>query len=258
MKKAKFINYTHYTRAEDLKRLSFILESLSKHTKPGGKVLDIGCGNGNISFQLAKYGYQVTGIDISTEAIEEAKRNYKLPNLTFKTVKAEDLATFNDTRFDALVCSEVIEHLNHPEDLTQLFKNYLNPGGAVIVTVPNGFGPREVLITKRMQNLIRKKGFTFKVVLGLKKMMGYKGETIQSSAEDLTHVQFFSKKSLKNLAESSGFEIEDVRAANFVENVFPFSLFARYSLVLQKLDCWIADRLPVTFSSGFLTVWKPR
>ena len=72
----KFFNYTQYTRAEDIKRLRFIQQSLETHLKPGGKVLDIGCGNGNISYQLAKSGFAVTGMDISEDAIAEAKRNY--------------------------------------------------------------------------------------------------------------------------------------------------------------------------------------
>jgi 2-polyprenyl-3-methyl-5-hydroxy-6-metoxy-1,4-benzoquinol methylase len=171
-------------------------------------------------------------------------------------VRAEDIGTFRDTKFDALICSEVIEHLSEPKVLTQVFSKYLNPAGIVVVTVPNGFGPREVLITKKYQRMNQKQGFLFRLTLGFKKILGYQGQTIQSSAGDLTHIQFFSKKSLKELAAKSGFEIKKLGAANFLENVFPFSLIARYSVALQWFDCWIADLLPVGFSSGFLSVWK--
>lgn len=252
----KFTNYTQYTRAEDIKRLRFIQQSLENNIKPGGKVLDIGCGNGNISYQLAKSGFTVTGMDISEDAIAEAKRNYQLPNLEFIAVRAEDIGTFRDTKFDALICSEVIEHLSEPEKLTMVFSKYLNPGGIVAVTVPNGFGPREVLITKPFQRMIRNQGFAYKMVLGFKRMLGYQGQTIQSSAGDLTHIQFFSKKSLRSLANKSGFDIIRLRAANFLENVFPFSLIARFSVMIQRFDCWVADLLPVRCSSGFLSVWK--
>jgi 2-polyprenyl-3-methyl-5-hydroxy-6-metoxy-1,4-benzoquinol methylase len=251
----KFFNYTQYTRAEDIKRLRFIQQSLETHLKPGGKVLDIGCGNGNISYQLAKSGFAVTGMDISEDAIAEAKRNYQLPNLEFIAVRAENIGTFRDMKFDALICSEVIEHLSEPEKLTMLFSKYLNPGGIVAVTVPNGFGPRELLITKPFQRMIRRQGLTYKLILGFKRMLGYKGQTIQSSAGDLTHIQFFSGKTLRSLAGKSGFKIVRLKAANFLENVFPFSLIARFSVKVQWLDCWLADRLPVRFSSGFLSVW---
>ncbi|MBM3435591.1 MAG: methyltransferase domain-containing protein [Bacteroidetes bacterium] len=252
----KFTNYTQYTRAEDIKRLKFIQQSLEHNIKPGGMVLDIGCGNGNISYQLAKSGFMVTGMDISENAIAEAKRSYQLPNLEFLAVRAEDIGTFRDTKFDALICSEVIEHLTEPEKLTLLFSKYLNPGGIVAVTVPNGFGPREVIITKPFQRMIRKQGFAFKMVLGFKRLLGYQGQTIQSSAGDLTHIQFFSQKSLKSLAQKSGFEMAKLKAANFLENVFPFSIIARFSVKIQWFDCWLADRLPVCCSSGFLSVWK--
>src|SRR5437867_902445 len=41
--------------------------------KPGARVLDVPCGNGRLSFELAQRGYQVTGVDISEEFIEEAR-----------------------------------------------------------------------------------------------------------------------------------------------------------------------------------------
>jgi len=153
--------------------LKFIQQSLERHIKPGGKILGIGCGNGNISYQLAKNGFAVTGMDIGKDAIAEAKRTYQMSNLEFIAVRAEDIATFRDTKFDALICSEVIEHLTAPEKLTLLFSKYLKPGGVVAVTVPNDFGPREVLITKPFQRMNRGQGVMYKIVLGFKRFLGY-------------------------------------------------------------------------------------
>jgi bifunctional DNase/RNase len=87
-------------------------------------------------------------------------------------------------------------------------------------------------------------------------MMGYTRSTVQSSAEDLSHIQFFTLKSLAKLAASTNFKIETVAASNFIEQVFPFSLLFRKSKSLQKWDCRVADALPLSFTSGFMSFWK--
>ena len=88
--------------------------------------------------------------------------------------------------------------------------------------------------------------------------MGYRGTTVQSSADDLSHVQFFSADSLKRLAAKNDFEIIEMGKTNFIEQVFPYSLITRRSVTLQRLDCALADRLPAAFASGFMTVWKKK
>jgi hypothetical protein len=85
-------------------------------------------------------------------------------------------------------------------------------------------------------------------------MLGYKGTTIQSNAVSLEHIQFFSLTNLYDLAKNAGFQIVEIQAANFIEAVFPISLLTKPFKPLQKLDCYIADKLPIAWSSGFYTV----
>jgi hypothetical protein len=85
-------------------------------------------------------------------------------------------------------------------------------------------------------------------------MLGYRGTTIQSNASSLEHIQFFSLTSLRNLAQNAGFQLIEIRPANFIEAIFPLSLITKVIKPLQKLDCRFADVLPVTWSSGFYTV----
>lgn len=243
--------YTSYTDQEDKKRLDFIVNTLRKHCPPGGKVLDVGCGNGNISLAVGSLGYQVTGLDISEESVDSASKRNTLQNVQFVCGDAESLADLAE--YDAVICSEVLEHLDHPELLVRQLSTSLETGKLLIITVPNGYGPRELLVT-RMVIALEKKG-AGKLVALVKKMLGYKGYTVQSSNPDLTHVQFFTRESLSSLISRFRYRNIEFRNGNFIEKVFPVSIIARRSEWLQKIDCRIADYLPSFMSSGFYTAW---
>jgi len=244
----------NYTRAEDHKRLAFIEKFINKNNASGMKVLDVGCGNGNISRFIGSFGCEVLGIDISADTIREAQNQTSLQNVQFKNTPAEELNV--NEKFDLIVCSEVIEHLYQPTPVLQTLKNLLKPNGTLIVTVPNGFGPRELLITKPVQFISKNMPFVSSILSGIKNAMGYKGTTLQSSASDLTHVQFFSKSALVNLVGRNNLQLVDFGVSNFVEGVFPFSLISRKSYKFQAVDCKVADALPHFMSSGFMSAWK--
>lgn len=81
-----------------------------------GRVLDLGCGIGNFSYQLAtKYrSAKVTGVDYADYSIEIAAALYKdTPNLSFALMDATSLK-FQDHIFDTVCFLEVIEHLGDP------------------------------------------------------------------------------------------------------------------------------------------------
>lgn len=248
-------NGYEYNRITDIKRLEFITNTIKKNIPAGGEVLDIGCGNGVISRYVAKNGYNVTGMDISEETIAKARSLTNQPNISFSVFDAEKMIA-DKKQYDAIICSEVLEHLHQPEKLVNVISQILKPSGSLIVTVPNGKGPREVFVTKPVQRLQKSKSFFAKLVFGIKKLLGYKGTTVQSDASDLTHVQFFTLPQLKKIAAENDFTITQVGKSNFVEDVFPFSLLAKRIAFLQKLDCKIADILPASLTGGFFTVWK--
>lgn len=246
-----------FERIADIKRAHFITGNLRNEIPDTGEVLDIGCGNGIISRVIGKLGYNVTGIDISEKTITAARASNNLPNVHFEVVAAGELQP-QPEKYDAIICSEVLEHLHEPSDLLKIIHRSLKNNGVLIVTVPNGRGPRELFVTKPIQRLQTNNGITWKIVGKLKSVMGYKGVTVQSSADDLSHVQFFTIRSLKTLAAATGFRIEKITASNFIEQVFPLSLIYKRSRILQKLDCSMADKLPLSFTSGFMSVWKKK
>lgn len=133
-----------YKRISDIKRLQFILKTLKGNLPPGATVLDVGCGNGIISRSLGEAGYNVYGIDISEKAITRARELNTFTNVNFDVVSAEQLAA-EGKRYDAIICSEVLEHLNRPGDLLNTLYRSLTDSGVLIVTVPNGKGPGNCL-----------------------------------------------------------------------------------------------------------------
>jgi ubiquinone biosynthesis O-methyltransferase len=244
-----------YNRIADRKRVDFIANVLKSFLPSNARILDVGCGNGVISRHLGKLGYTVLGIDVSEKTIETARSLTTLPNVNFQTKSAEQLVASGE-KYDAVICSEVLEHLNDPGSLLDVLYQTLADNGKLIVTVPNGKGPRESFVTKPVLRLRQKNNWLWKSIVKLKKSMGYSGTTVQSAADNLDHIQFFSKKDLEELSKLHGFRITGFGKANFVEDVFPFSLFAKRASFLQKLDCKIADILPYHFTGGFFTVWE--
>lgn len=251
MTKKTYLQYTTYRDIEDIKRLAFIVKSVASLNHPDAKVLDIGCGNGNVSLALGSLGYQVTGVDIDKTSVDTATSRNQFPNVKFEVLDANSFAMTD--AFDAVICSEVLEHLHKPYELSESIYRILKPGGVFVATVPNGYGPRELLITRPMQYL-QKHNLAGPVIM-FKKMLGYSAKTLQSSNEDLTHVQFFSVGGFTRLLSGVGFKRVDFQNADFLERVFPFSLFARRIRLLQIIDCRIADFLPRHFTCGFYTAW---
>jgi 2-polyprenyl-3-methyl-5-hydroxy-6-metoxy-1,4-benzoquinol methylase len=244
-----------FNRIADIKRLNFISDVLKDRLPANAEVLDVGCGNGVISRSLGERGFNVRGIDISEKTIEKARALNTLPNVRFEVVSAEKLVA-EGKRYHAVICSEVLEHLHEPSKLLNVLYQSITDEGVLIVTVPNGSGPRELLVTRPVITMQKKNNWVWKIVKGIKSLFGYKGTTVQSSADDLTHIQFFTKSSLEKLAQSNKFKIVKFGKTNFVDDVFPFSLFTRKFRLLQKWDSVVADKLPYRFTGGFVTVWQ--
>jgi len=72
-------------------------------------VLDIGCGNGAVAFDVAQIAEKVVGIDISTKNIAAARRNYQRPNLEFRVGNA--LESLPEEKVSVIILSNVLEHL---------------------------------------------------------------------------------------------------------------------------------------------------
>jgi ubiquinone/menaquinone biosynthesis C-methylase UbiE len=101
------------------------------------RVLDIACGTGFGTDILAAHtSGQVTGGDISAEAIAECREHWKRVNMDFQVLDGTAL-TFPDNHFDKIVSFETIEHTTLYKEMLREFHRVLKPGGLLILSTPN-------------------------------------------------------------------------------------------------------------------------
>jgi 2-polyprenyl-3-methyl-5-hydroxy-6-metoxy-1,4-benzoquinol methylase len=111
--------------------------AFAKELCRGKTVLDLGCGAGYGSQMLAQPAASVRGIDISPEAVEFARSSYKAANLSYSTGGIDSLVA-GEERFEAVVCFEVIEHLEQPGDLLKKMASVMTGDGLLVISTPNG------------------------------------------------------------------------------------------------------------------------
>jgi 2-polyprenyl-3-methyl-5-hydroxy-6-metoxy-1,4-benzoquinol methylase len=110
------------------------LDYCSREKAPGGKLLlDIGCGNGTFLHVAQARGYIPHGMDQSARAIEIAQKQYGL------TARKGNIGSriWDDCRFDFVTMFHVLEHLTDPRQCLKYIRELLQPGGVLIIQVPN-------------------------------------------------------------------------------------------------------------------------
>ena len=130
-------------------RLTYMLERLSQALPNGGRILDVGCSDGYYSLMLAKEGYEVLGLDLDKRCVDLANKRAESRNLPAKFVHGffeemnpeTALDPFDDQpwvqHFDAVICAEVIEHVQDPAFLMGALIDCAKPGSPVIITTPD-------------------------------------------------------------------------------------------------------------------------
>lgn len=107
-----------------------VAKSVRQYVPKGGKILDVGCGLGYLTYSLNKDGYHATGIDISKEAVDNARKTYGDFFLCGDFFMIEGA-------YDAICMLELIEHVEDPSAFIAKAKTLLKEGGVLIMTTPN-------------------------------------------------------------------------------------------------------------------------
>ncbi len=85
-----------------LKEVDFLIDELA--LKPGAAILDVGCGTGRHAVELAKRGYNVTGIDLSAAMLKEAREKAKSAGVEVNFIRADATDFTLPAKFDAAIC----------------------------------------------------------------------------------------------------------------------------------------------------------
>ena len=103
----------------------------------GSRILEIGCGTGNLTGPLATHG-KVLAVDVHPGYLKAAKARTKgVPGVSFKRVDLDkSLSPLRSFRADTLICVNVLEHLSNDARVLKECYNLLPPGGRLLLFVP--------------------------------------------------------------------------------------------------------------------------
>ncbi len=98
----------------------------------GGRLLEVGCGRGDMLEVLAHLGWDAEGVDFDPQAAESARaRGLRVRHGTLANCR------YDDATFDAVIMSHVIEHLHDPVGVVKECHRILKPGGRLVLLTPN-------------------------------------------------------------------------------------------------------------------------
>jgi len=149
------------------------LDALSRLVRPEkARLLEIGCGQGEVLVEARKRGFAVSGIEISSHAAEVANNRLRGQAVC---VGSLDQAVLPAARFDAVLAADVIEHVRDPKAFLSRVHQLLIPGGAVLLVTPS--------LDSWTRRLLRSRWMEYKI----------------------EHLYYFSPDSLRLLLEQCGF-----------------------------------------------------
>lgn len=122
--------YAYTNRREQTLRL---VDSI---LQPGARVLDVAAAQGNFTLALAERGYRVTWNDLRAELAGYVQQKHESGEVSYAPGNVLELS-FPEP-FDAILLTEVIEHVAHPDELLRKISRLLHLRGHIIMTTPNG------------------------------------------------------------------------------------------------------------------------
>ncbi len=222
------------------KRLAFILPRLDHATQ---RVLDVGCGEGAYLDALSAHAGEVVGVDLNAAYLRAGRTRSVSSNVRLAQMGAQRLA-FADYTFDAIVLIETLEHLDDgPAAITELAR-VLQPGGQLLITVPNKLFPVETHSVRVGGRIRGSRWGTGTPLLPL---------LPQRIRRAFATVRLYYSWELRKLLEDSGFVVHEVGylmpSLDSMERTLPRLPLARW---LRRLAAWLEHSPLRAFGSTIL------
>lgn len=242
------ISFPKETAAALGTRLRFILQSL-KPLQPKN-VLDIGCGTGeHLTSHLSTFlpNTQIWGVDSDERTIAHATGRFSyISNLTFSTKIPDDI------QFNAIIASEVLEHVHNPYVFLLDLKQRLRDDGRIILTLPNGYGCSEMMSFLEVSlSLIG----VLPLIAFVKKKTQLAHREQQLSFHDTManspHINFFDFGRISHLFEECGLDVHYYQGRMFLHN-FLFTFILDRSEKLSRLNARWGGELPAFMVSDWM------
>jgi SAM-dependent methyltransferase len=248
------------------KKLALILGSLQRLRAERARtlqILDVGCGNGEaVTRFLGMRSDHVLGIDIHKKSIEYAQRVLGTERLKFRVAQIADLAE-DASRYDAVVLSDVLEHVLNPSELLIAARGLLRPGGLILLSVPNGRGPFEIeSAVSRIPVLGGGLLTAIDHLVAFFNRYVWRDAWVPVASQeapynlDSGHVQFFTRRSLDGLIAQSGLLVCARRNVSWLSGPFTNYLFAPW-VTFCLWNTRVADRLPPSIVSAWYLELTP-
>lgn len=224
------------------KKLRFILRAIDDYRATAGRnevsVLDFGCGNAlGVGQYLIGDGIRYVGVDFHEPSLSFARERFGGPAAEFRATVPDDRA------FDIIVYADVLEHVPDPLAIVTAHAPLLAPGGIMIGSVPNGYGPCETeKFVDRHLRLYPALRFVKRAAIRLAGGTPNEAPAIPYNHES-GHLIFFTLRSLRRMAADAGFTIARFAHGGFVgadltaNTIFKSARFVDWNIR-------IADRLP--------------
>ena len=126
------LNYSEGKRCQISTEETYMLDQLSALHEKSNRVLDIGCGSGEISLEMQNRGFELFGLDFSDVAIDIARKN----GIESKVCDLDKGFPLENDSFDVVWAGDVMEHVFDPIFVMQETKRVLKKNGSFFATIP--------------------------------------------------------------------------------------------------------------------------